>query len=216
MKKAFHVIEKDNRFFLYKEEEEFRTVIQNTISSVDKGLVEVIARKMNEGKPNIVNLYLCNFDRQGLIDLVKDLSTNDIYSIRLSIELPEFLNGLKDIQLRKIANVYSECGDIGLAILVGTIDADDYDWFGAGMAACSEIGMDPVEDWADMIIEELCTQYAEHNSSGEDIDDEYYHLMDEMENMIPRDDLVKFMWKYCDYLLPKGPKAKSSFFDWIH
>ena len=52
MKKAFHVIEKDNRFFLYKEEEEFRTVIQNTISSVDKGLVEVIARKMNEGKPN--------------------------------------------------------------------------------------------------------------------------------------------------------------------
>ena len=63
MKKAFHVIEKDNRFFLYKEEEEFRTVIQNTNSSVDNGLVEVIARKMNEGKPNIVNLYLCNFDR---------------------------------------------------------------------------------------------------------------------------------------------------------
>ena len=216
MNKVFHVVEKENRFFIYKENDEFRTVIQNTISSADKGLAEAIARKMNEGKPNLVNLYLCKFDKQDLIDLLIDLSVNDNNFTCTSLELPELFNGLKDIQLRKIANVYSECGDISLAIIIGTMDADDYDWFGAGMAASSGVIMDPVEDWADMIIDTLCEQYADKNISEDYNQDEFCKLCDEMCNMIPRDALVKLMWKHCDYLLPKGPIAKRKFLDWIH
>ena len=67
-----------------------------------------------------------------------DLSINDKCSVNCTyLELIDFLNTLKDIHLRKIVNVYSECGDIQLANLIGTIDLDDYDWFGAGMAASS-------------------------------------------------------------------------------
>ena len=77
MKKVYHVCEKDNRFYIYEGEQEHRTIILSTISSSDKGLIEAISRKMNEGKPKLVNLYLCKFDKQGLIDILKDLSIND-------------------------------------------------------------------------------------------------------------------------------------------
>lgn len=216
MKKVFQVVEKDNRFFIYEGEKEHRTIILNTISSSDKGLIEAIARKMNEGKPNLVNLYLCKFDKQGLIDLVKDLSINDKCASALYLGLPDFLAGLKEIKIRKIVNVYSECGDVELAIQIGTIDADDYDWFGAGMAACSGICMDPAEDLAEMIIEGLSDQYAEWNCDENNYEEDFDRLKEEMWNMIPKDDLVDLMWKYCDYLLPKGPVAKRKFFNWIH
>ena len=112
MKKTFHVVEKENRFFIFKGEEEYRTVILNTVSSSDKGLAEAIARKLNEGKPNLVKLYLRKFDRQGLIDIIMDLSINDKCDILYtSLELIDFLNILKDIHLRKIVDAYSECGD---------------------------------------------------------------------------------------------------------
>ena len=216
MEKVYQVCEKENRFFIFKGEKEHRTMIQSTISSSDKGLVEAIVRKMNEGKPNLVNLYLCKFEKQGLVDIIKDLSINDRCLSNLSLELPDFLVGLKEIQLRKIVNVYSECGDVELAIQIGTIDEEDFDWFGAGMAASSGICMDPAEDLADMIIEDLCVQYANNNVSEDYSDDEYYKFMEEMGNLITREDLVSLMWKYCDYLLPKGPVAKKKFFDWIH
>ena len=216
MKKVYHVCEKDNRFYIYEGEQEHRTVILSTISSSDKGLIEAISRKMNEGKPKLVNLYLCKFDKQGLIDILKDLSINDRCLSAISLKLPDFLIGLKEIQLRKIINVYSECGDVELAIQIGTIDEEDYDWFGAGMAASSGISMNPAEDLADMIMEDLCEQYADNNVSENYTDEEYDKLKEEMWNMIPREDLVSLMWKYCDYLLPKGPVAKEKFFDWIH
>lgn len=67
-----------------------------------------------------------------------DLSINDKCDTNYtSLELIDFLNILKDIHLRKIVDAYSECGDIRLVNLTGTIDEDDYDWFGAGMAASS-------------------------------------------------------------------------------
>ena len=217
MKKTFHVVEKENRFFIFKGEEEYRTVILNTVSSSDKGLAEAIARKLNEGKPNLVKLYLRKFDRQGLIDIILDLSINDKCGVNCTyLELIDFLNILKDIHLRKIVDAYSECGDIRLVNLTGTIDEDDYDWFGAGMAASSGISMGPVEDWAEMVIDGLCEQYADRNCSDNYTDEEYYKLQNELASMIPEKDLVNLMWKYCGFLLPKGPIAKGRFFDLIH
>ena len=190
------VFEKKNRFFLFKDGEEYRTVVQNTISSTDKGLVEAIARKINEGKPNLVKLYLRKFDIQGLIDIINDLRTNDKWSSRLpSTRTSEFFGLFKESQLRKLIDVYSECGDVGIAFDIGTIDTEDYDWFGAGMAASSGLCMDPVADYVYMVADILC-----------DEDEDVYANISE-------EDFVKMAWKHADYLLPKGPKARSKFFD---
>ena len=66
MKERFDVVEKDGRFHLYEGGQEYLTPCFFPISSCDKGLVEAIARKLGEGKPNLVMLYLRKYDNAEL------------------------------------------------------------------------------------------------------------------------------------------------------
>ena len=60
MKNRFSVVEKDGRYHLYEGDKEYLTPCLFPLSSCDKGLMEAIARRLGENKPNVVMLYLNN------------------------------------------------------------------------------------------------------------------------------------------------------------
>ena len=217
MRDQLRIVEKDGRYFIFNGDEEYITLVQSTISSSDKGLVEAILRKMKEGKPNLVKLYLRKFDTLGLRNLIKDLSVNDCYFSNIHFcDLPMECRLFKDVQLRKLIDVYSECGSISFATDIGLNDTLDFDWFCAGMAETSGLGMSPADELVDNVKFCICETYEDNLYSQSISPEEQKNLVDEMDKKLSYSDMVNFVEKYQEFLLPKGPKARSRFFDKLY
>lgn len=201
MKEKFSVVEQHGRYFLYVNDQEYVTPCFFNISSYDKGLVEAIGRKVTEGKPNLVKLYLNKYDNAELVQIIRDLAAVDHYWARYEITNNQELCAkvFKDIQLRKLIDAYSECGSINMSIDVATSDMEDsFDPFLAGMAVTSGLYMSPEGEAADIYYNELCDIFQDR--FDRDIRDE-----------LSTDFLEEFVLKYNAILLPKGPRARSKF-----
>lgn len=193
------------RFFLWDEDrgEKYTTPCLFNISSCDAGLVEAIGRKISENKPNLVKLYLKKFNNAELVDIIKELFSTDSYwpgfNITNNPELcAQVFNGN---QLRKLIDAYSECGSINLALSVAADDVEeDFDYFLAGMAATSGTIMSAAGDSAQLHYDNLCEYFMDQHNR--DVSDE-----------LSIDFLEKFIAKHNACILPKGPRARSNFWD---
>ena len=203
MKKRFSVVEKDGRFHLYEDGQEYVTPCFFPISSCDKGLVEAVARKLGEGKPNLVMLYLRKYDNAELVKIIKDLASVDTYSGWYNITNNSKLCAevFKNIQLRRLIDAYSACGSMGLVTNIAARDVEeDYDDFFPGMAVTSGIYASPYDDEADFLYDMLCDHF----------EDQYD--MDVSETL-STDYLADFVMKYNAILVPKGERARRRFSD---
>lgn len=204
MKQKFSVVEKNNRYFLYEGDHEYTTPCLFNISSRDKGLVEAIARKISENKPNLVKLYLRKYSNAELVELITDLSSSDIYIYAMSSspKNPDlWTRTFKNIQLRKLIDAYSDCGSINMAISICVHDVEeDFDYFMAGMAACSGISICPEDEDAELYFDDLCEFFED--KFGRDVSEE-----------LSTDFLESLIRKHNAHLLPKGPRARSNFYN---
>lgn len=193
------------RFFLWDADrgEKYTTPCLFNISSYDAGLVDAIGRKISENKPNLVKLYLKKFNNAELVDIIKDLFSIDSYWQQYNItNNPELCAQVfNDNQLRKLIDAYSECGSINLALSVAADDVEeDFDDFLAGMAATSGIIMSAAGDSAQLHYDNLCEYFMDQHNR--DVSDE-----------LSIDFLEKFIAKHNACILPKGPRARSNFWD---
>ena len=98
----------------------FRTPCHLTISSIDKGLVEAIARKHEEGKPNLVKRYLLKYTNEELATLMHDLRQEDVVYYRYPFSNNPALcaDMFTNKQLREMIDAYTECGSMNLVFSV--------------------------------------------------------------------------------------------------
>ena len=206
MKRKFTVVNDGGRYFLYEDGKKYTTPCCFNISSLDKELVEVIGRKIAEGKPTLVNRYLCKYDNDDLVSIIRELSDQDGFWARFEIVNNPALCArvFKNIQLRNLIDAYSECGSVNLAINVTANDAEeDFDPFMAGMAMTSGLSLSAAGEAASMFYEELC-DYFEYD---EDKD---------VSEILSKSYLEYFVDKYNALLVPKGEKARSKYWDLLY
>ena len=206
MKERFDVVEKDGRFHLYEGGQEYLTPCFFPISSCDKGLVEAIARKLGEGKPNLVMLYLRKYDNAELVEIIKDLASVDTYSgwYKITNNSKLCAEVFRNIQLRRLIDAYSACGSMALVINIAARDVEeDYDDFFPGMAVTSGIYASPYYDEADFLYDMLCDHI-------EDL------LGMDVSETLSTDYLADFVIKYNAILVPKGERARNRFSDLLH
>lgn len=120
MNKRFSVINACGRYYLYEYNNLFRTPCHFTISSIDKGLMEAIARKYEEGKPNLVKRYLLKYTNIELATLMHDLRQEDVVYYRYPFSNHPALcaDMFTNKQLREMIDAYSECGSMTLVFSV--------------------------------------------------------------------------------------------------
>ena len=129
MKKRFSVVEEHGVYFLYEGDQRYVTPCFFNIWSSDKGLVEAISRKIKEGKPNLVMLYLRKYDNEKLVDIIAELTAIDGFNFYHNCEIATnkklCAKSFTNIQLRKLIDAYSECGSMNLAVHIAVNEADD-------------------------------------------------------------------------------------------
>lgn len=120
MNKRFSVVNHCGRYYLYEYNNMFRTPCHLTISSIDKGLVEAIARKHEEGKPNLVKRYLLKYTNEELATLMHDLRQEDVVYYRYPFSNNPALcaDMFTNKQLREMIDAYTECGSMNLVFSV--------------------------------------------------------------------------------------------------
>lgn len=205
MKNRFSVVEKDGRYHLYEGGKEYLTPCLFPLSSRDKGLMEAIARRLGENKPNVVMLYLRKYDNPALVEIIHDLAQADVFSspghdISMNKEL--CAASFKNIQLRKLIDAYVECGSMHLITDIFITDLDEeYDDFLYGMAVTSGVYSSSYEDQVDTYIE-LIYDSATDQDYQMDMDDDKYSEY-----------LTSLIVKYNAVLVPKAQRARDNFID---
>ena len=197
------LVEKDGKHYIYEGDKEYVSPLQLPICTSDKGLAEAIVRKIIEGKPNLVKLYLCKYDKEGLATIVAELAEGDPFFAYEDINtyLCAEKTFCKETHLRKLIDAYSECGSVILPFRIGMFDVWDdelnwdYDPFMAGMAACSGIDINPETDFANSLLEEMVDELGE-----------------EFTEQIPEDYIFGLVSKYNAFILPKAPRTRDRFF----
>ena len=206
MKHNFRLVEKEGKYFIYQDEQEYLTPLHLPLATSDKGLAETIIRKISEGKPNLVKLYLSRYDKEKLSLIITEIASTD--SFFCYNDISTYLNlestFCKEIHLRKLIDAYTECGSVLLPFRIGTFDVydeelnDDYDPFMAGMAATSGLYMDEVTDFADMIYEEMAD-----------------FMEDDIIEQIPEECITEIVSKYNAFILPSAPRTRKRFLDML-
>lgn len=193
MKNRFSVVEDDGVYVLYKGSQMYISPCFFNVASSDKGLAEAIARKLEEGKPNLVKLYLREYDNKELVKIIIDSIEFDDsiyeccgYDITNNPTL--CAESFTDIQLRKLIDAYSECGSMYLSMKVAINDVE-----------AEETDVDHAYSVAAQIYYDSICDYFENNCCidvTEDLSVEY---------------LEGFIRKYNAVLVPQNPKARSEF-----
>lgn len=204
MKHNFRLVEKEGKYFIYQDEQEYLTPLHLPLATSDKGLAETIIRKISEGKPNLVKLYLSRYDKKKLSEIITEIAGTDsficYYHISTYLNLESTF--CKEIHLRKLIDAYTECGSVCLPFRIGTYDVYDeelnwdYDPFMAGMAATSGLYMDEVTDFADMLYEEMAD-----------------FMEDDILEQIPEERIAEIVSKYNAFILPSAPRTRKRFLD---
>ena len=204
MKQRFTIAGKDGRYFLWDDGHEYTTPCLFSISSCDKGLIEAIGRKISENKPNLVKLYLRKYDNAELVNIIKDLISEDNYwgPCEITNNAALCAKVFTNIQLRKLIDAYSECGSINLALSVAMdiVRDDFYDPFMAGMAETSGISLCPGENTPQTHFENLREYF-----------DDWYER--DVREELSIDFLERFIIRYKGCLLPKNESARFDFPD---
>ena len=206
MKHNFRLVEKEGKYFIYQDEHEYLTPLHLPLATSDKGLAETIIRKISEGKPNLVKLYLSRYDKEKLSVLIREIADTDSYFHHNNISTYLNLESTfcKEIHLRKLIDAYTECGSVLLPFRIGTFDVYDeelncdYDPFLAGMAASSGFYMDEVTDFADMIYEEMAD-----------------FMEDDIMEQISEERIAEIVSKYNAFILPSAPRTRKRFLDML-
>lgn len=206
MKHNFRLVEKEGKYFIYQDEHEYLTPLHLPLATSDKGLAETIIRKISEGKPNLVKLYLSRYDKEKLSVLIREIAGTDSYFHHNNISTYLNLESTfcKEIHLRKLIDAYTECGSVLLPFRIGTFDVYDeelncdYDPFLAGMAASSGFYMDEVTDFADMIYEEMAD-----------------FMEDDIMEQISEERIAEIVSKYNAFILPSAPRTRKRFLDML-
>ena len=120
MKNKFSVVNNCGRYYMYVNDRIYHTPCCFKISSTDKGLVEAIARKYQEGKPNLVKRYLLKYTNEEIVTLMQDLRKDDIVYYRYPFSNDPLLCAgmFTNKQLRAMVDAYSECGSMTLVFSV--------------------------------------------------------------------------------------------------
>lgn len=204
MKHNFRLVEKEGKYFIYQDEQEYLTPLHLPLATSDKGLAETIIRKISEGKPNLVKLYLSRYDKKKLSEIITEIAGTDAFICYYHISTYLNLESTfcKEIHLRKLIDAYTECGSVNLPFRIGTYDVYDeelnwdYDPFMAGMAATSGLYMDEVTDFADMLYEEMAD-----------------FMEDDILEQIPEERIAEIVSKYNAFILPSAPRTRKRFLD---
>ena len=108
----YRLVEHEGGYVVYKGDELYETKLYTKIFVLDKGLGDAVVRKMNEGKPLVVQRYLRKFNKAELVEMIRQLMKRDPYSPDQIADMCEAI--LEEPSIRRIIDAYTEIGTFDL------------------------------------------------------------------------------------------------------
>ena len=187
----YRLVEHEGGYIIYQGEEVYETKLYTNIFVYDKGLGDAIVRKMNEGKPLVVQRYLRKFNKAELVEMIRQLMKRDPYSPYQIADMCDAI--LEEPSIRRIIDAYTEIGTFELLERFCFFDAyedDDYEYD----PFLSYYGIDAYDNM-DYIYESFEEQLLDCGREVE-IDRKYAKMLTQ---------------KYDAFIIPKSPGRKAKY-----